>query len=220
MKSLMIALHENPFLCRMPASEGLCRWVWPQSAAHQLQPTMSRCINATTSTLNGATPSCCMLAVSLSGCKCARPGPVCKGVHLRACRMQRCLRLSLTPTWSPPDRRRCCRSRRRPPAQVSDALMPCASPRACAPIRCWRLCRCMRQRLLCLWKRTGISTVGRKRPANGVRQARCRMAPRCRAPPASRWAWRRCGPSALWRRPTAALQQQLQRQTVSSQPHP
>ena len=39
--------HDHPCLCRMPASEDLCRWVWPQSAAHQLQPIMNRCQFAT-----------------------------------------------------------------------------------------------------------------------------------------------------------------------------
>jgi hypothetical protein len=150
MNPLMIVPHDRRLFCRMPASEGLCRWAWPQSAAHQSQPTMSRCIMPHTlhpEWRNVQLLYACSEFERLQMCSTR----ACVQRHLvRACRTQRCLLPSLTLTWSPPARRRCCHSRRRPPAQVFDALMSCGPLRACALICCWRLCCCMRQRLLCL----------------------------------------------------------------------
>lgn len=77
-----------------------------------------------------ASAACCMPAVCSHRCACAPPEGVCNDARTVAvCRTQRCSPPSLMRTWSPPARRRCCRSRRRPPAEVPDVPVSCHSHR-------------------------------------------------------------------------------------------
>ena len=115
-----------PFFCRMPASGGLCRWVWPQSAAHQLQPTMNRCMCMPPFTMRG------WMHLPLAAClQCVRT--VAHAPHQKASAMTRAL--SLSAGRSAVRRRHWCAPGHRPPA-AGAAARAAGRRRRCLTCRC------------------------------------------------------------------------------------